>query len=135
MSFFTVAFMSNATVLLIEDSKELLLLYRKIFSPLDCQIEACTSGNEALVFLHTMKPRLIVSDLSFPDITTEIFFERFMQIDGIESVPMILISGREDLESWKDLFVARHAFKKPADIRQLRESVRSLLTPDRPLEV
>jgi CheY-like chemotaxis protein len=126
---------TTTSVLIIEDSAELVVLYEKILSPLKCQVTTCGSGEMAVAHLAQNRPDVIVTDLTLPDMTTEQFFEKFIVIPDIESIPLILISGREDLNTWKDLFGATFALKKPTDVMKFRECVKSLLPAERPLEL
>jgi two-component system repressor protein LuxO len=130
--------MSNAaSVLIIEDSAELLVLYQKILAPLKCHITTIGQGAEAIEYLQSHRPDVIVTDLTLPDMTTEEFYEKFIAVQQIDSIPLILISGRDDLFSWKDLFGAVFALKKPTDVIRFRECVKNLTAAsvaERPLE-
>jgi DNA-binding NtrC family response regulator len=119
--------MSN-TVLLIEDSPELLQLYKKLLSTMGCQIQTATSGRQALDGLKKNLPSLIIMDLTLGDMGTEEFYESFSAVPNIETVPTILISGREDLPTWGDLLGARFTFKKPMDLSKFRGAVKELLS-------
>lgn len=115
------------TVLLIEDSPELLQLYQKLLSTMGCTVVTAPSGKQAIQFLTEQKPSLIIMDLTLGDMGTEEFYEKFSAIPGVESVPTILISGREDLSSWGDLLGATFTFKKPMDLSKFRSAVKDLL--------
>lgn len=118
--------MSN-TVLLIEDSPELLQLYQKLLSTMNCRIVTATSGRQAIEFLQQEKPSIIIMDLTLGDMATDEFYEKLSGISGVEDVPTILISGREDLSSWGDLLGAKFTFKKPMDLSKFRGAVKELL--------
>jgi DNA-binding response OmpR family regulator len=126
--------MSNI-VLLIEDSPELLQLYQKLLSTMGCQIVTAPSGRQAIEFLSEKTPTLIIMDLTLGDMTTDEFYEKLSAVPGIESVPTILISGREDLSSWGDLLGARFTFKKPMDLSKFRGAVKGLLETAKASEV
>lgn len=123
------------SILIIEDSPELTVLYEKILSPLKCLITKCSTGSSALEFLRAHRPSVIVTDLTLPDMSTEAFFEKFVGISEIETIPLLLISGRDDLSSWQDLFGATYALKKPTDVIKFRDCVRTMLETARPLEL
>jgi two-component system OmpR family response regulator len=129
--------MSNAsrTVLIIEDCPELAVLYQKVLSPLKFNLVVCGTGTAAIEFLNSQNPQVIVTDLTLPDMATEVFFEKFVSLPNTEAIPLILISGRDDLSSWQDLFEAKYALKKPTDVIKFRECVKSLMPSERPLEL
>jgi CheY-like chemotaxis protein len=125
----------SKTVLLIEDSPELLQLYQKLLSTMGCEIVTAPSGKQAIEFLTEKRPTLIIMDLTLGDMGTEEFYERFSVLPEIESVPTILISGRDDLSSWGDLLGATFTFKKPMDLSKFRGAVKDLLGAAKTTEV
>jgi DNA-binding NtrC family response regulator len=118
--------MSN-TILLIEDSPELMQLYQKLLSTMGCQIVVATTGKQAIEMLKALLPQVVIMDLTLGDMGTEEFYEKFSAVPGIENVPTVLISGREDLSTWGDLLGATHTFKKPMDLSKFRGAVKELL--------
>lgn len=112
-------------VLIIEDSSELQMLYKKTFERAGFYPLACPTGEGALSFLGNGLPDAILMDLTLPDISLEVFAERFARIPGIKDVPLILISGRDDIVQWGQTLGARKTFLKPVDFRQLLFTMKS----------
>ena len=100
-------------VLIIEDAKDLLTLYTKFLRDAGCELITATSALEALKYLETGKPDLIVMDLTFPDMSTMDFYEQIAANPALDSITKILVSGRDDLTTWVDVFNAIKGLRKP----------------------
>ena len=122
--------MRSEKILLIEDSSDLSFLYKKSLSILNCEIEICPSGLLALEKLAQSLPKMIIMDLTLGDISVEDFFSKFMAVEGISQVPLILISGREDVVNWANKFGATFVAKKPVDMTRFRKAVQEILAFD-----
>jgi len=103
----------NKKVLIIEDAKDLLMLYKTILRKANCDIITASSATDALSLLETQKPDLIVMDLTFPDMSTMDFYEQISAKPELDSIRKILVSGRDDLTTWVDLFKAAKGLRKP----------------------
>jgi DNA-binding NtrC family response regulator len=122
--------MQAKKILLIEDSPDLSFLYKKTLSSLGFEIEICDSGRSALENLATSVPDLILMDLTLGDISVEDFFSQFSAMAENSKIPLALISGREDLMKWAELFKASFFAKKPVDMGLLRKAVQEILVFD-----
>ena len=122
--------MNDKKILLIEDSPDLSFLYKKSLSTFGVAIEHANSGRSALSLLQTLKPSLIIMDLTLGDMSVEDFYSQFSSVEATQEVPLILISGREDVLSWADLFGASFVAKKPVDMVRFRKAVQELLQFD-----
>ncbi len=122
--------MQKATVMLIEDAKDLAVLYERFLAGFGVNILRVESGKKALEILHSQKPDLLIMDLSLKDIPTVDFYEQFKAIPEIQNVPLILISGRDDLNSWAPLFGAKEAFKKPVESERVLQALQTYLVPE-----
>lgn len=105
--------MAAKKVLIIEDAKDLLTLYTKYLRDAGCEIDTALSAQQALKYLETNKPDLIVMDLTFPDMSTMDFYEQIADNPELDSIAKILVSGRDDLNTWVDVFNAIEGLKKP----------------------
>lgn len=121
---------TKKNILLIEDSPDLSFLYKKALGSLDCEVEICASGRSALEKLGQSTPNLIIMDLTLGDMSVEDFYSQFTALDGISQVPLVLISGREDLMSWADLFGVSFVAKKPVDMGRFRKAIQEILIFD-----
>lgn len=100
-------------ILIIEDAPDLLMLYKTILRKADCEISTALTAQDALTALETQRPDLIIMDLSFPDMSTIDFYEKISEKPEFEKVRKILVSGRDDLSTWVDLFEADIGLRKP----------------------
>ncbi|MNK96022.1 Regulatory protein LuxO [compost metagenome] len=89
------------------------MLYKTFLRPAGCEIITATTAQEALSLLETHKPDLIVMDLTFPDMSTLDFYEQISEKPELEAIRKILVSGRDDLSTWVDLFCADKGLRKP----------------------
>lgn len=103
----------NKKVLIIEDAADLLMLYKTFLRPAKCEIITASSAQQALSVLESQKPDLIIMDLTFPDMSTVDFYEQISEKPELEAIRKILVSGRDDLATWVDLFNADKGLRKP----------------------
>lgn len=122
-----VAFMAKPKVLLIEDSADLQLIFRRSLERISCEVVPCFSGRKALELLNESLPDLILMDLTLNDLTTGEFVDALFEILGDQMVPVIVISGREDLKSWAEQIGAVAALKKPIETQRLVKTVQEVL--------
>lgn len=119
--------MAAPTILLVEDAPDLLMLYKRFFANLGATIQTAETGTKALELLSQEKPTVLIMDLTLKDMSTSDFYEKFAALEGTEGIATILISGRDDLVSWADLFQATKYFKKPVDREVIVQAVKSFL--------
>lgn len=114
-------------ILLVEDAPDLVLLYKRYLGGLGATIKTAETGAQALEILRQFKPRVLVMDLTLKDMSTADFYEAFSAIPGIDKVHTILISGRDDVASWADLYGASQYFKKPVERAKITDAVKAQL--------
>lgn len=103
----------NKKILIIEDAKDLLMLYKTFLRGANCEIITASCATDALTLLETQTPDLIIMDLTFPDMTTIDFYEKISEKPELDAISKILVSGRDDLATWVDLFNADKGLRKP----------------------
>jgi response regulator RpfG family c-di-GMP phosphodiesterase len=103
----------NKKVLIIEDAKDLLMLYKTFLRATNCDIVTAACASDALTLLESQTPDLIVMDLTFPDMSTVDFYEQISEKPELDAIKKILVSGRDDLPTWVDLFNAEKGLRKP----------------------
>lgn len=113
--------------MVVEDAKDLAMLYERSLAGLGLNILKVESGRKALEILKLQKPHLMILDLSLKDISTVDFYEQLSLIPDVSQIPKILISGRDDLESWAQIFGARLALRKPIEQKKIHEAVKGFL--------
>ncbi|UOA30790.1 Transcriptional regulatory protein BtsR [Sulfitobacter sp. DSM 110093] len=117
-------------ILHIDDDPIILELVKMIFSDdRSLTFVSCLNARDALAVVDDLKPDLIISDISMPDMGGMELVHRFGQNPAIAGTPIIFLSGRtRDLEvydAFRDLEAT--VMQKPVDPGQLRSTVRHLL--------
>ncbi|UYL09414.1 response regulator [Bdellovibrio sp. SKB1291214] len=110
-------------VLVIEDSRDLLTLYVRYLNEIGCEVTSATSAHEALHILEDSTPDLILMDLTFPDMPTMDFYMQISANPKWEAIKKILVSGRDDLHTWMDVFNTSQGLRKPVQKRDIVQAV------------
>jgi CheY-like chemotaxis protein len=107
-------------ILIIEDNEDLRKVSCEILEMSGYTVRAAGNGQEALNLLREgLRPAVFVLDLGLPDIGPEEFYQQFRVIPGAEDIPLVLASGRGDLDSWAIRFGADRTMHKPYDFDAL----------------
>ena len=117
----------TSRILHIDDDPIILELVKMIFSDdRSLTFVSCLNARDALA---VVKPDLIISDISMPDMGGLELAHRFGENPAIAGTPIIFLSGRtRDLEvydAFRDL--AATVMQKPVEPGFLRSTVRNLL--------
>ncbi len=118
----------KATILIVEDEQDQVLLYRKALKQF--RVEAVDRGSSALAFLHDEIPDVIILDhvLAEAERGTE-FIPALKAVAG--HVPIILITGtlkiHEQLKALQGADSAHFVIEKPVDLDELRKVVKKAL--------
>ena len=75
----------------------------------DIDFHACTEGDEAVASARRIRPDVILQDLSMPDRDGFDLLREYRQVNGLASVPVIVLSGREEPQT------KSRAFREGAD--------------------
>ncbi|MEX3316586.1 response regulator [Sulfitobacter sp. PS-8MA] len=120
----------TSRILHIDDDPIVLELVKSVFSgDRDIAVLSCLNAHDALEVVKDLRPDLILSDISMPEMGGLELAHNLKQIDAISDVPIIFLSGRSrDLEVY-DSFrkLAAIVLQKPVDPSDLRAKVRQLL--------
>lgn len=118
----------KATILIIEDEEDQVLLYRKALKKY--RVEAVDRGSRALAFLRDEIPDVIILDHVLADAErgTE-FIPALKAVAG--HVPIILITGtlkiQEQLKALQGADSAHFVIEKPVDLEEFRKVVNQAL--------
>lgn len=102
-------------ILIIDDDVYIGDLLQELLSRNNYQIYRCYSGTEALLFLDTMTPDLILLDLMLPGMSGEAVLAK------IKAIPVIVLSAKADINDKVELLYLGTAdyMTKPFDTREL----------------
>lgn len=118
-------------VLVIDDSRDLLLLHRLVLEMDGFKVLTAASGNEALNCLSEIKPPdLILLDMRMPEMSGPEFLnileERMPEI--VRLVPIVFLSAMDTVPTSKAVGFIR----KPVDINQLVQDVHRYIAAGTP---
>lgn len=114
----------NKTIMIIEDDFETQLLFSQLLEAEGFSVLTMSSGVEALDYLEKNKsPDLIFMDLNFPGGTPEEFNARLRSIPETSETPVILVSGKADIDEYAKRLNAKSYVKKPFEIDPLLDLI------------
>src|SRR5712692_3872909 len=118
-------------VLLIEDSKDILLLMKMELEGLGYAVLPAKDGETALDIAQRERPDVIISDIKMPGLNGLELIKRLRNIPSLASTPCIALTGyaRQDLpENFASDYDAY--LSKPADPGELSELINRLTGRD-----
>ncbi len=93
-----------AKILLIEDEKILSGMYKDKFEEAGYETDLVFSAEDALEYLETKKPDLILLDMLLPRKNGVGFLEELKKITGTSEIPVVGLSNYDDPETKKKAF-------------------------------
>jgi len=113
--------MANPIILYIEDNFDNRLLLRRVFMAEGYDVADAENAEEALEWLKSGHPDLILMDINMPDIDGYTLTARIREMPGFETVPIVALTANvmrgdreKSLEAGCDGYI-----QKPVDIDQL----------------
>ena len=118
-----------AKVLVVDDDKNLRLLYEQELSEEGHEVTLAGSGPEALDYLKNQRPDLIILDILMPHMDGYQFCEAIRAVPPLQNIPVIVITGRpvaEVDERLKKMGISA-ILQKPFTTEAIMEQVNKLL--------
>ena len=113
----------------VEDDERLREVIAEALCEDDYAVETAANGQVALELMRRFTPDLLIMDLMMPHMNGEEFTSQVRQIQGLESVPIIVVSAaRSGLELSAQIGAVTY-LGKPFDLFELAQSVNRLLRP------
>ena len=113
-------------ILILEDEKELAKLYGKLLKNHGYEVTIAFDGLEGLEKLHQVEPDLIIMDVSMPKMSGVGFYQNICGSDGKPMYPILVVTGRMDLETtFKDLPIDG-IILKPFEREDLLKEIKSI---------
>jgi two-component system cell cycle response regulator DivK len=118
-------------VLIVEDNEDVRDLYEDVLRREGYFVLTASDGAEALKLLsHSVRPGLILLDLSMPGMTGWAFLEAKKKNSTLAQLPVAVISAVNDIFKVND---AHEVLRKPVDLMQLLRIVNKYcLIPEAP---
>lgn len=120
--------MTNKSIILIEDDLDLQFLFKECLRELGIEVFAFINGLGAIDYLRgAASPEMIIMDLTFPSGTPEEFISQLKEIDGCENIPLVLISGKSDIQEYAVKFKSVAFLRKPFDVDLMIDTIKNIL--------
>lgn len=110
-------------IMVVDDEKNILMLYQSELEEEGYEVVAANSGKEALELFDKEKPDLVTLDIMMPDIDGIQVLRQLKQKDP--NIPVIMLTAydyRDDFSVWaSDAYVV-----KSSDLGTLKETIRQI---------
>ncbi len=120
---------TKGTILYVEDNPDNRMLVRRVLLAEDYVLQEATTAGQALDFLKSDVPDLILMDINMPDIDGYTLTTQIKSMPGFERIPIVAITAnvmRGDRE--KTLNAGCDGYiQKPIDIDQLTREIEKFI--------
>ncbi len=118
----------NKLIMIIEDDFETQFLFSELLQAEGYDVKSVSNGDEALESLNDgSSPDLIFMDLNFPGATPEDFMAALRSKPSSKDVPVVLVSGKSDIETYAEKLKAASFIKKPFELDPLLDLIQTLI--------
>jgi putative two-component system response regulator len=117
------------TILVVEDDPAMLVAFQEVLEGAGFRVVAAANGEDALDWLRSQTPSLILSDISMPVMDGYKFFEAVRELPGGTLIPFIFLTARgtrEDIFTGKSKGVDDY-ITKPVTSKELLSAVNARL--------
>jgi DNA-binding NtrC family response regulator len=110
-----------ANLILVDDDNDIMELFAEILRGRGHQVRTASSGEHALQLLRAAPlPEAVVLDVDLPRLSgPEMAHQMLIHDAGEESIPVILVSARDDLPQIAERMGTPYSFAKAGDVRAL----------------
>lgn len=116
------------TILIVEDDRVFAHLILKRTQKMGFQVVAVSNSANGLYMAKKIKPDGILTDMGLPDVSGDILIDHLHKVDGLENVPVYILSARDWIED-EVLKKSVGFIKKPVTSDQIDELLGSF-TPN-----
>ena len=117
-----------AKILIVDDEKETVELLRLLLDKDSHEVFTALGGDEALGFLKSQIPQLILLDVTMPKMDGYTFMSHLQEEDATRDIPVMVLTGREGMKDTFQMFTNVVDFvPKPFDIKELRARVQTAI--------
>lgn len=113
-------------ILIIDDSIEIQVLLRMLLEAEGYHIDCSSNGEEALTLLDKCRqlPDMILLDLRMPIMNGLTFLNLKQEILKLKNIPIVLMSGNEDVQETGDVANVSDVLPKPLNIASIIKTVK-----------
>ncbi len=115
-------------ILVVDDTPDNLFLIETVLQAEGYQVEVADNGQDALSMISAEPPALLLLDVMMPGMHGYEVVRRIRQNSNLPFIPIILITGCEQLDTSEQFDVAVEGFiSKPIDFDELLKHVSTIL--------
>ena len=117
-------------ILTVDDSKTIRMIVKKAFRPYNCEVFEAENGVEGLSAVGSVKPDLIVLDITMPVMNGIEMLEKLRNVPEFQEIPVIMLtaeSGKENVMRIVKMGVKDYLVKPFKDV-QLIEKAEKIVT-------
>ncbi|MBW4572041.1 MAG: response regulator [Tolypothrix carrinoi HA7290-LM1] len=115
-------------ILVVDDTPDNLFLIETVLQAEGYQVEVADNGQDALSMIEAEPPALLLLDVMMPGMHGYEVVRRIRQNSNLPFIPIILITGCEQLDTSEQFDVAVEGFiSKPIDFDELLKQVSTIL--------
>ncbi len=119
--------MANS-ILIVDDDAELRALYRLILEREGYAVDEATNGAEALKYLMSHTPDVIIMDMLMPMLGGEAVMQRIQQMPALNDVRIIVLTAYPRFKESAQFLQADQFLVKPVTPKTLVEVIHAALT-------
>lgn len=118
---------AKATLLVIEDSRALVMLYQKELGAEGYEVLGCDNWPEALLAMESRHIDLVLTDIHLPGLDASAFIPKIRSL--FFDIPVVVISGFESYRTslTKMAPTVRAFFTKPVEMAVLKRTIAEIL--------
>ena len=121
--------MEKKRILIVDDEPDIVKTTKYLLESEGYEVFSADSGEDGLEKLKEVRPNLVLLDLRLPDMSGFQMTTKMRSIDEYKNIPVIVISGMDDLVSKH--IAAKHEtlgfITKPIDTERLKHYIKDLL--------
>lgn len=117
-------------ILIVDDDAELRTLYRMVLEREGYTVDEAANGADALKYLSSRVPDLIIMDMLMPMLGGESVMRRIQQIPALREVRIIVLTAYPRFRDTVRYLDADQFLVKPITPRQIVEAVRDALSQE-----
>jgi CheY-like chemotaxis protein len=116
------------SVLIVDDDKGLRGLYRMILERSGYTVDEVTNGADALKYLMSHTPDVIIMDMLMPMLGGETVIKRIQQMPALRDVKIIVVTAYPRFRESPEFFRADRFLVKPIQPDEVLETVEGVLS-------
>lgn len=112
-------------VLVVDDDESLRLLYTNELADEGYQVDAVSSGKEALEYLHSGRPDVVILDIKMEGMDGLAVLDEIMKRD--KTIPVVLNTAYSNFKSDFSTWSADAYIVKSSDLSELKKTIKQVL--------